>query len=203
MRTGIFGGTFDPPHLGHLILAAEACDQLELDRLLWVLTPDPPHKQELAVTSVNTRQKMIESVVNLDRRFEFSRVEIDRPGPHFAVDTVRLLNHAFPEDWLVYLIGGDSLHDLTSWHQPAELVVQIDMLGVMNRPGEQIQISSLVEQLPGIENKLHFIRAPLLEISSSDIRRRIAAGEMYRFYLPEVVFKFIEREGLYRTTGLG
>ncbi|MCX8025419.1 MAG: adenylyltransferase/cytidyltransferase family protein, partial [Thermanaerothrix sp.] len=91
-RLGIFGGTFDPPHVGHLILASEAADQLHLDRVLWVLTPDPPHKRGQPITPLAIRLKLVMAAIQEDPLFELSRVEIDRPGPHYAVDTLRILH---------------------------------------------------------------------------------------------------------------
>ena len=197
-RIGIFGGTFDPPHIGHLILADEAMSQLGLDRLLWVLTPEPPHKRGQAITPLAVRMEMVTAAIQGNPKFELSRVEIDRPGPHYARDTVRLLAGQFPQDGLVYIIGGDSLRDLPSWLAPQEFLGTIQALGVMRRPGAVIDLSALEDRLPGIEKKVEFIEAPLLEIASHQIRERIEAGSGYRYYLPAQVYKIIEREKLYR-----
>ncbi len=197
-RIGIFGGTFDPPHLGHLILAAEARDQLLLDRLLWVLTPFPPHKRDQTITSLEHRLNMLTVTISADPRFELSRVEIDRPGPHYALDTVRLVAEKYPHAELTYLMGGDSLRDLPDWHRPRDFLAAIDALGVMRRPGEPVDLTLLEDILPGITKKVRFVEAPLLEISSRDIRRRIETGRMYRYYLPATVFAYIEDNGLYR-----
>ena len=104
-RLGIFGGTFDPPHMGHLILAAEARDQLALDLTIWVLTPDPPHKQGKDIASLEHRLAMVELAMADDPGFLLSHVDIDRPGPHYALDTVNLLRKEYPEDELIYLMG--------------------------------------------------------------------------------------------------
>lgn len=198
MRIGIFGGTFDPPHLGHLILAAEALDQLRLSRLLWVLTPDPPHKQGNVITPLEYRLEMVEAAIRHDPAFELSSVEIDRPGPHYALDTVNLLAEKYPRSELVYLIGGDSLHDLPAWHRPQDFVRACHALGVMRRPGDVIDLASIEALLPGISAKVEFIEAPLLEISSSQIRQRVADGRPYRYYLQEPVFRIIQSRRLYR-----
>jgi nicotinate-nucleotide adenylyltransferase len=197
MRIGIFGGTFDPPHIGHLILAAESKSQLNLDRLLWVLTPDPPHKQNMRLTSVEERLEMVQAAIQDDPAFELSRVEIDRPGPHYAVETVHLLAKAFPDADLAYLIGGDSLRDLPTWYHPQELVDACAMIGVMRRPGDEVNMEALETQLPGIKAKAAVVKAPLLEISATEIRSRIAAGKPFRYYLPEAVYKIIRERGLY------
>ncbi len=109
MRVGVFGGTFDPPHLGHLILAAEALHQLRLERLLWVLTQDPPHKHGQMICPWEARFEMVRLATAGDPAFEISRVDIDRPGPHYAVDTMGILKRQLPQTDLFYLIGGDSL----------------------------------------------------------------------------------------------
>jgi nicotinate-nucleotide adenylyltransferase len=202
MRIGIFGGTFDPPHLGHFILAEEAFDQLNLDRILWVLTPDPPHKQEQAITSLDERLMMVLAGIADNPSFVLSRVEIDRQGPHFALDTVRLLMEQYPGEELIYLIGGDSLHDLPTWHLPGGLIQTISGLGVMRRPGDQIDLSALEQKIPGLSDKIKWIDAPLLEISSSQIRQRIASGRPYRYFLLPVVYDLVLSLHLYESMGV-
>ncbi len=197
MRIGIFGGTFDPPHIGHQILAAETKSQLNLDRLLWVLTPDPPHKQSQHITSLEQRLEMVQAAILNDPAFELSRVEIDRPGPHYAVDTLHRLAKDFPGADLAYLIGGDSLRDLPTWYRPQELVDACAMIGVMRRPGDAVDFEALETLLPGIKAKLAVVTAPLLEVSASEIRSRIASGKPFRYYLPEAVYKIILERGLY------
>jgi nicotinate-nucleotide adenylyltransferase len=197
MRIGIFGGTFDPPHVGHQILADEAVAQLNLDRLLWVLTPDPPHKQGQTITGLDCRLEMVKAATADNAAFELSRVDIDRHGPHYAVDTVQIIKKQFPLTELFYIIGGDSLHDLPSWYHPQQLLAEVDGLAVMHRPGDQIDLRLLEEKLPGIGAKIRYIDAPLLEISSRQIRERISRGEGYRYYLPPAVLTIIQRENLY------
>ncbi len=197
-RRGIFGGTFDPPHLGHLILAAEARWQLGLDEVLFVLTADPPHKQHRKILDAEIRLEMVAAAIEGQPGFGISRVEIDRPGPHFVLDSIELLRQAYPGDELVYLIGGDSLHSLPTWHRPPDFLAAIDALGVMRRPGDEIDLADLLDELPILREKLEFIDAPLLEIASREIRERVAEGGHYRYYLPPAVFKLIEARGLYR-----
>ncbi len=197
MRIGVFGGTFDPPHLGHLILAAEAHAQLHLDRLLWVLTPDPPHKQGQSVTPLAQRLGLVQAAIADNPAFELSRVDIDRPGPHYAVDTARILGRMYPTARLVYLMGGDSLRDLPTWYQPAEFLAACHTLGVVRRPGDAVSLTAIAARLPEIEAKIRFVEAPLLQIAASDIRRRIAEGRPYRYFLPAAVRQIIEQEKLY------
>jgi nicotinate-nucleotide adenylyltransferase len=198
MRIGIFGGTFDPPHLGHLILSEEAFHHLELDRLLWVLTADPPHKQGHPITPLETRLALVHAAIDDNPCFELSRVDIDRPGPHFSVDTVRLLAREYPNAELYYLIGGDSLHDLPTWHTPQELLREVTALGVMRRPGDHVDLAGLEQAVPGVTEKVRFIDAPLLEISSSQIRARVTAGMPYRYFLPERVYQYVRSLRLYQ-----
>ena len=197
MRIGIFGGTFDPPHIGHLILASETRSQLKLDRLLWVITPNPPHKQNQSITDIEIRLRLVTAAIEDNPDFEVSRLEMDRPGPHYAVDTVQLLAEIFPGSELVYLIGGDSLHDLPTWFRVDELVRDCDQIGVMRRPGDEVDFEELEHRLPGISERLRIVSAPLLEISASQIRNRIARGEPYRYYLPEKVYRLIVEGGYY------
>ncbi|MEW5869499.1 MAG: nicotinate-nucleotide adenylyltransferase [Chloroflexota bacterium] len=197
-RLGIFGGTFDPPHIGHLILAEEACYQLELERVLWVLTPNPPHKTDREITPAGERLAMLHAALAGAACFELSTVDLDRPAPHYAVDTVRLLRQKHPQARLVYLLGGDSLNDLTTWHNPQAFVDACDELGVMYRPGREVDLSALELALPGVAAKTRFLQAPLLEIASSQVRQRVAASQPFRYYLPEAVYQVIQRRGLYR-----
>ncbi|MCK5314908.1 MAG: nicotinate-nucleotide adenylyltransferase [Anaerolineales bacterium] len=198
MRIGIFGGTFDPPHLGHLILAAEAKHQLELDKVLWVLTPFPPHKRGQSITPLADRLDMLLQAIADDTSFELSRVEIDRPGPHYALDTVKLLREAYAGVELTYLMGGDSLRDLTTWHRPEEFVAACDWLGVMCRPGAHPEVHDLEALIPGISKKVKFVEAPEIGISSSELRQRIAQGRSYRYYLPKPVYQLIRERLLYQ-----
>ncbi len=200
-RIGIFGGTFDPPHLGHLILASEARSQLKLDRVLWVLTSVPPHKLGQAITSLEDRLAMLQLAVADDPAFRVSRVDIDRPGPYYSADTVKLLAKQNPGAAMIFLIGGDSLHDLTTWHEPGQLVAACDEIGVMRRPGARLDLAGLEKNIPGLTAKIRFVDAPLLEIASHEIRKRAAEGQPFRYYVPTAVYEFILEKGLYGAGG--
>ena len=197
-RIGIFGGTFDPPHLGHLILASEARVQLKLTRLLWVLTPVPPHKMNRPISSLDDRLAMVKLALNDEPSFELSNIEIERPGPHYTLDTVRIFSKLYPNDDLILLLGGDSLRDLPTWHRPADLVAACHQIGVMRRPGDSIDMASLEKKIPGLNSKVKFVEAPLLEIASSEIRRRAARGLQFRYYLLPTVYQYIQEHNLYR-----
>lgn len=197
-RIGLFGGTFDPPHLGHLILASESQSQLELTRLLWTVTPDPPHKQDQSITPLEHRLAMVRLAIEDNPSFELSDVELSRPGPHYTIDTMKLLAEQNPDAEIVPIIGGDSLSDLPTWHQPKEILYTAHWVGVMRRPGEETNLQALEQELPGISSKIHYVDAPLLEIASSEIRNRIATGKPFRYYLPEAVYEYIEKHHLYQ-----
>ncbi len=197
-RIGIFGGTFDPPHLGHLILASECRWQLGLDRVLWVVTPYPPHKLNSSITDPIHRLEMVRLAIAGDPWFELSTVEFDRPPPHYTLDTVLVLRQQYPTSELFLLMGSDSLRLLVTWHRPADLVAQCDALGVMRRPGETVHLTSLETVLPGIKDKVHFVDAPLLQIASREIRRRVAQGLEFRYFVSPAVYDYIQQNQLYR-----
>jgi len=194
---GVFGGTFDPPHIGHQILGMEAYDELQLDQLYWVLTPQPPHKLGKKITPLDIRIEMVQAAINEDRFFKFSSADIDRPGPHYVVDTMHAFRSQFPYAELSFIMGGDSLHDLPAWHAPREFVDECDRLGVMHRPGEVIDLAVIESEIPGISRKIHFIEAPLLEISSKQIRNLVSERKPFRYYLPEAVYEIVLRDRLY------
>ena len=197
-RIGIFGGTFDPPHLGHLILASEAHVQLKLTRLLWVLTPVPPHKMNRPISSLDDRLAMVKLALNDERSFELSNIEIERPGPHYTLDTIRVFSNQYPNADLILLLGGDSLRDLPIWHRPADLVAACHQIAVMRRPGDSIDMDKLEAKIPDLKAKVKFVEAPLLEIASSEIRRRAARGLQFRYYLLPDVYQYIQEHNLYR-----
>jgi len=199
LKTGVFGGTFDPPHVGHLILAEEALAQLGLGRVLWVLTPDPPHKQGRRIAPLADRYAMLLAAVADNPSFEVSRVDIDRPPPHYAVDTVRLLAKEYPKDEIEYLMGSDSLRDLPTWYRPENFVEACHAIGVMRRVDVRLDLDSLEQTIPGLKAKVRWIDVPLIEIASSSIRERVASGEPYRYYLPPAVFEYIRQHSLYQT----
>lgn len=197
-RLGIFGGTFDPPHVGHLILAAEARDQLNLDCTIWVLTPDPPHKHGKEISSIEHRLAMVELAIRDDEGFSLSYVDIDRPGPHYTLDTIQILRQDYPDYALIYLMGGDSLHDLPQWYMPNSFLESVDGIGVMRRPGDEVDLSQLIRALPTLLEKLNFVTAPLLEISAEQIRRRASQNHTYRYYLLPKIYKYIQTHKIYQ-----
>lgn len=198
MRIGIFGGTFDPPHVGHLILAEECRTQLNLDKLLWVVTDNPPHKRYVSVSPIEDRVRLVQKAIKGNKAFILSRVDIDRPGPHFAIDTVNILKEENPGAQFFYLMGGDSLHDLPSWNRPQDFIGLCDGIGVMRRHADQVDLVSLEKLLPGITKKVLIVDAPILEISSKEIRQRVRDGQGFRYYLRDAVYRAVMDLGLYQ-----
>jgi nicotinate-nucleotide adenylyltransferase len=195
---GLFGGTFDPPHLAHLLLASEAAYQLRLSRVLWTLTPNPPHKNDQPITPLEHRLEMLKLTIADDPLFELSRLELDRPSPHYSIDTIRILASQKPEADIVLLIGGDSLHDLPTWHSPQDIVATVHQIGVMRRPDDAVDLSPLEAKLPGLTEKVRFVNTLLQDISASEIRRRVANNEPFRYYVPPAVYQYIIEHKLYQ-----
>lgn len=196
-KIGVFGGTFDPPHLGHVALAEIARTQLDLDRLLWMLTPNPPHKKGREITAVQHRLAMVTLTLANLPECEISRIEIDRPGPHFALDTVRLVSKQFPGHLLVYLMGADSLSELPTWHRPDIFISVLSSIGVVQRTGITIDLDGLEKKLPGLRDILQFIDMPAVDISASDIRKRIKMGRSVEDSVLPSVFQYILTHKLY------
>jgi nicotinate-nucleotide adenylyltransferase len=197
MRLGLFGGTFDPPHNGHLLLARAACAQLRLDRVLWVVTADPPHKQEVDISLVADRLDLVAAAIASEPRFVISRVDIDRPGPHWAADTVAIIAAQHPGADLVYLMGSDSLRDLPTWGRPREFLACCT-LGVLRRPGDEVDLAALEQILPGVTARTTFVAVPPIDISSSAIRRRVRAGQAIDNLVPPAVAALVAARNLYR-----
>ena len=195
---GLYGGSFDPPHLGHLIQAAEAQAQLALPRLLWMLTPESPHKTGRLAAPWYHRLEMLRRTLAGLPGFEISTIEMERPGPHYTVETLEILRTQIPSVEFALLIGGDSLRDFPSWRRPLDILAACRFVGVMRRPGDSIDMQALDNSLPGLREKVRFVDAPQLEISSSDIRNRIVSGGHYRYYLHPDVYQYIEEHQLYR-----
>jgi nicotinate-nucleotide adenylyltransferase len=198
MKIGIFGGTFDPPHIGHLILAEEAIWQLGLDHILWVLTPLSPLKQNLIISPLQDRISMVSLAIEGNHHFKLSRVDIDRPPPHYAAETVSLLRNSSPRDEFYYLMGADSLNDLPNWHKPAEFVSLCNGLGIMLRQGETIAITELELSIPELSKKLHYLETPIIQISGTEIRKRVHKGHEFRYFVPYSVYRYILKHNLYK-----
>ncbi len=195
-RVGILGGTFDPPHLGHLVLAEYAVEALGLSRVLFVPAGDPPHKRGLVRLPITHRLPMLALALAGIPHFEISRIDVDRPGPHFAVDMIRLLQAELPDASLYFLMGSDSFSDLPSWNRPQELVDSCQIV-VLDRPGRDWSIEMHDATLPGLRDRVATIKFPRLGISSTEISKRLHAGLSVRYIIPDAVLSYITLNGLY------
>jgi nicotinate-nucleotide adenylyltransferase len=199
VKLGIFGGTFNPPHIGHLILAETAADSLGLDRVYFTPAADPPHKVGQPRAGVNHRLRMVELAIGGNPRFQLSRMDIDRPGPHYTADTVQLFQEQHPGAELYFLMGSDSLRDLLDWHRPQDLVAACYLV-VMSRPVVPPDMDLLFGALPDLRHKLIYIHSPEIEISSTNIVARLQHGQSVRYRLPENVQEYIQAHGLYQSS---
>ena len=196
-RLGVIGGTFDPPHNAHLVLAQNALAQLDLDRVLFVPAGHPPHKPEQPVSPVRHRLTMVEAALADNLGFQLSRVDVKRPGPHYTVDMLAILKDKHPGATFFFLMGGDSLAQFTTWRDPAGILQQA-RLGVMQRRGWETDLASLTDKLSDIEDRLAWLDAPHLEISGTDLRRRVAEGLPIRYLVPASVEDYVREHRLYR-----
>jgi len=154
------------------------------------------------ITSVEHRFAMVNLAIQDNPAFELSRVELDRPGPHYTLDTVEIIADKYPDADITPIIGGDSLRDLPTWHRPKDILYACHWVGVMRRPGETANLEALERELPGISSKIHYVDAPLLEIASREIRSRVATGQTFRYYLPPPVYEYINAHHLYQQSEL-
>jgi nicotinate-nucleotide adenylyltransferase len=196
-RIGLLGGTFNPPHVGHLVCAVQALAQLSLDSVLLVPVYEPPHKQAEADPGVEHRVELCRRAVAGDDRLGVSRADADVPGPSYTVATLRRLNEHCPGDQLTFIVGGDMAFSLPTWREP-EAVLDLAELGVAEREGvRRADIAERVSELRG-GDRLRFFDMPRLDVSSSLIRRLVAAGRPIRYLVPDGVAAYIEEAGLYR-----
>jgi nicotinate-nucleotide adenylyltransferase len=199
------GGTFDPIHYGHLVVAEEVHAALDLAEMLFVPAGQPPHKPNRVVTGAQHRLAMLELAIAGNPPFSISRVDLDRPGPSYTVETLRLLREQWGElTALYFVIGWDSLEDLLTWYDPAGILQQLSYLVAVRRPGyneHEGYRDSLEARLPGIKQRLLVVPAPQFDISSTDLRQRIAEHRPIKYQVPESVEKYIKQYNLYQQVG--
>jgi nicotinate-nucleotide adenylyltransferase len=196
VRVGIYGGVFNPPHHGHLIAAQEAHWQLGLDVVLWVPVGDAPHRAIENDPGAEARFEMVELAVSADERFRVARIELEREGPSYTVDTLKALREREPEDELFLILGGDQALALPTWHEP-EQVLELATLAVFERgSSNRNAIGIKVARLRGAE-RVRFLDMPRIDISSTMVRRRAAAGKPIRYLVPDKVANFIGAQSLY------
>jgi nicotinate-nucleotide adenylyltransferase len=194
-RIGFFGGTFDPIHHGHLILASYAASSAGLDRLLFAPAAFPPHKHR-RITDISNRIEMLLRAIEHDERFEMTSIDLDRDGPHYSADTLALLAEQFPNAELYFLMGSDSYRDLPLWREPMRLFEHANLL-VGKRPNSTFDERELWKALPPTRTQAKFVDIPLIEISSTEIRKRVSEGSPIDYLVPRSVKDYIESTGLY------
>ena len=198
-KIGIFGGTFDPIHIGHLILADRSREQFALDSILIVPAAMPPHKPGKVISPSEARFEMVNAAVQGSNGLAACDIEIHRSGTSYTVDTMRELHQRYPDTEFYLLIGGDNLKDFGKWREPVE-IARLAKLCVAGRPGQLLDYNALApplsqEQVQEIQKGT--IHMPLLDISSREIRSRVKAGLSINYIVPQAVQDVIRRKGLY------
>jgi nicotinate-nucleotide adenylyltransferase len=201
MRIGIFGGTFDPVHYGHLILAEQCREQGRLDQVWFVPAPRPPHKAEQPLTRFDQRVEMLALAIAGNPTFRIDEIEKDRTGPSFTVDTLAEFQKRHPADEFFLLVGSDTLKDLPHWHDPVGVLRRAGLLVVL-RPNHALLSTDDLRasaQLPAdVPLRLEVVEMPLIGISSRDLRRRVVLGKSLRYLLPRAVEVYIHDKQIYR-----
>jgi nicotinate-nucleotide adenylyltransferase len=205
MRVGIFGGTFDPIHHGHLILAEQCREQGRLEQVWFVPAPRPPHKNDGTLTRFDQRVEMIQLAIAGQAAFRVDEIEKERTGPSFTVDTVTELRRRHPADDFYLLVGSDTLAEIHTWYEPVRLLRMVGLLA-MTRPGHPTrtaeQIRALLRLPESASVRVDMVETPLIDISSHDLRNRAAAGRSLRYLLPRAVEIYVAEKQLYRGSSL-
>jgi nicotinate-nucleotide adenylyltransferase len=201
-RVGILGGTFDPPHIGHLWLATLAADRLELGHVLFMPAAQPPHKGRKTISNAADRVMMTRLAISGDPGLDLSLVEMERPGPSYTVDSLaQLRTHLGDQVSLVLIMAADSFAEIDTWREPDRLL-ELAEWGVGPRPGTPLPERAELERRFGTAaSRIHLLDGPSLDVSSSQIRARVAAGRPIRYLVPRAVEELITARGLYRRRG--
>jgi len=200
-KVGILGGTFNPVHMGHLIMARDAMERFELDEVLLMPCATPPHKSSHQIAEARHRIAMLEMVTEIDACLALSQIEIERGGVSYTIDTIRQLQHEYPQTAFSFIIGADSLNELYTWKQIDRLLEMCRFI-TLGRPGFDIT-DMTSEQLklpdPWPERLLSCVmRGHLIDVSSTEIRNRVAEGLSIRYLVPDMVEMYIQEHNLYR-----
>lgn len=197
-RIGVIGGTFDPIHYGHLAAAEEARVRVNLEKVLFAVAGLPPHKLDEEVTPVEHRLAMVQLGIFSNPDFELSRVDVDRSGPSYTVDTISILQEQWGQGTeMFFILGLDSLVEVPTWHQP-ERLIQLCHLVAVARPGFEVDMRQLEDSVPGISSRVEIIDMPEVDISSSDLQRRVRESLPIRYQVPEEVERYIREHRLYQ-----
>jgi len=193
VRLGLFGGSFDPPHIGHLLAAVDAFESLELDKLIFVPAAVQPLKAGLAAGTAHQRLAMVRLLVGMDPRFDVDAVEIDRAGLSYTVDTLETFAERFPNAERFFLVGEDAMAAFGAWREPQQ-ILKLAQLAILRRPGAGATVVNAASRLTGTIT----LATRLVEVSSTEIRERVRAGKSIRGFVPDSVATYIETERLYR-----
>ena len=195
-RIGVFGGTFDPVHIGHLVVVSELKHALALDHVLIVPAGDPPHKPDQPLTVATHRVRMLEIAIDNRDGFSVDRTDLDRVGPSYTKDTLALVQARYYADQLVFLMGEDSLADLHTWREP-ERVLELAEIGVGCRPDVALDLEAVFQQMPSARGRVTLVDVPLIQVSSRDLRLRVANGDPIAFQVLPGVERYIAEHGIY------
>lgn len=197
-RLGIMGGTFDPIHYGHLVAAEMARNEFALERVVFIPTGAPPHKKGRKIASPESRYDMVSLAIADNELFEVSRIEIDRNGLTYTVDTLRMMQEQYADYELYFITGADAFREIFTWRNPNEVLELTQFIGA-SRPGfdARVFLNQLQQEHPEFYQRMHSLEVPALAISSTDIRLRVEKGQSIRYLLPEPVRLFIKEKGLY------
>jgi nicotinate-nucleotide adenylyltransferase len=199
MRIGLFGGTFDPPHLGHLILAERCREAAALDEVRFLVSFQPPHKLDRTMSRFEMRCEMAELATVGQPAFQVERIEAELPPPSYTAETLRVLRERQPNDDFHLIIGGDSLVDLPGWYQPQRVIAQAGIIAVP-RPGIPVLTASELARRLGVPDstvRLTIVESPLVDISSTEIRRRVGLHQTIRYLVPRAVEEYLREKRLY------
>ncbi len=200
MKVGVLGGTFDPPHIGHLVIGDQALHQLGLDELWYTPVGQPTHKVARPVSAAVHRVAMTRLAIATHAQFRLREDDVERPGPHYSLTLMQLLRQRHPEHAFTFIIGEDSLADLPKWHQPARLL-ELVQLAVAHRQDIQPDMAAVQAVVPHIERLVQWIEAPLLDLSSTDLRWRLGKGLSTRYLMPRAVSDYAVAHALYSSAG--
>jgi len=201
MRLGIMGGTFDPIHFGHLVTAEEALVQFNLDRVIFMPTGNPVAKAHVNVSPAEHRYLMAVLATAANPDFDVSRMEVDRPGLTYTIDTLSMLRAEYgPSTEIFFITGADAVWEILTW-KDADAVADLATFIAATRPGYDLEVARAQHESATTRFRLEYIEVPALAISSTDMRRRVAEGRPVRYLTPEAVVAYIEKHGLYREIG--
>lgn len=192
MEIGLFGGSFNPPHIAHLIVAEAVRDQFDLEEVWWIPNATPPHKSEEGLASVQHRVEMTRRAVASNSTFRVCEIEVEREGISYTVETLRALQEQRPDTDFALLIGSDSLDHFAEWHRPDEIAERVPII-VYKRPGVLRAVAE-----PRFVNEVRYVAAPVMEVSGTEIRERRRNGRSIRYLVTEPVRSYIESHDLYR-----